>query len=539
MFLRGKELIMPQNPILTGFHPDPTICRVGDDYYLATSTFQWFPGVELYHSRDLVHWELLPSPLQRVSQLDMKGNPNSGGVWAPCLSYHEGVFYLIYTNVKNFHGIYKDTHNYLVTTTDPRGAWSEPVYLHSVGFDPSLFHDDDGKAWLVSMRWDARYGKHPFAGILIQEYSYTQKKLLGKPHILYEGTDIGVTEAPHLYKANGYYYLMVAEGGTSYNHGVRMARSKTLLGTYETDPQPVLTTRDAPEYPLQRAGHGCLVDTPDGDMYIAFLCARPLTVNKDRRSILGRETGIAPVVWDKDGWLRLKDGGTLPPLTYESTLTPWIPPQADDTFDTPTLPACYKTLRIPMTERLGSLTARAGCLRLYGREAITSWHEQSLVARRLQHIKAEVTVKMAFAPTSFQHMAGLVLMYDTYNFFYLHVTGNDEGGAELHLIYRQNMTFHHPLGGEGIEVDASQPIWLRVKVDHDRLLFSYATDGENYHPVGDWLDGSYLADEAYRLMEHEGHTGTMVGMACQDLSGGQDGEVCFADFYAMSYVSDL
>ena len=147
MFLRGKELIMPQNPILTGFHPDPTICRVGDDYYLATSTFQWFPGVELYHSRDLVHWELLPSPLQRVSQLDMKGNPNSGGVWAPCLSYHEGVFYLIYTNVKNFHGIYKDTHNYLVTTTDPRGAWSEPVYLHSVGFDPSLFHDDDGRAY--------------------------------------------------------------------------------------------------------------------------------------------------------------------------------------------------------------------------------------------------------------------------------------------------------------------------------------------------------------------------------------------------------
>ncbi len=530
---------MPQNPILAGFHPDPAICRVGEDYYLATSTFQWFPGVELYHSRDLVHWEQMPSPLQRVSQLDLQGNPNSGGVWAPCLSYHEGVFYLIYTNVKNFHGIYKDTHNYLVTATDPWGEWSEPIYLNSSGFDPSLFHDDDGRAWLVNMRWDARYGKHPFAGIMIQEYSYVQKKLVGEPRLLYEGTDIGVTEAPHLYKANGYYYLMVAEGGTLYNHGVRMARSKTLFGTYETDPQPVITTRYDPDYPLQRAGHGCLVDTPEGDLYVVFLCARPLTIDQQKRSMLGRETGIAPVVWDSQGWLHLKDGDILPPLAYESTLPPWTSTPHSDTFDTPTLPPCYKTLRLPLTERLGSLTAREGCLRLYGRESITSWHEQSLVARRLQHFKAEIIVKMEFVPTSFQHMAGLVVMYDTYNFFYLHVTGNDEGGADLHLIDRQNMTFHHALNGEGIGVDCQKPIWLRVNVDHARLQFSYATDGETFYPVGGELDGSYLADEAYSLMGHEGHTGTFVGMACQDLSGGHDGQVCFADFHFMSYVSDI
>ena len=157
------------NPIIPGFHPDPSICRVGDDYYLATSTFQWFPGVQLYHSKDLINWEELPSPLRRRSQLDMQGNPNSGGVWGPCLSYCNGTFYLIYTNTRNFHGIFKDTHNYLVTTNDIYGEWSEPIYLNSSGFDPSMFHDDDGKKYLLNMRWDPRMENHPFSGILLQE----------------------------------------------------------------------------------------------------------------------------------------------------------------------------------------------------------------------------------------------------------------------------------------------------------------------------------------------------------------------------------
>ena len=168
-------MITGTNPILSGFHPDPSILRVEDDYYLATSTFQWFGGVQLYHSKDLVNWEELPSPLSRTSQLDMKGAPNSGGVWAPCLSYCDGVFYLIYTNVKNFHGIFKDTPNYLVTTTDIRGEWSEPIYLNSSGFDPSLFHDDDGRKYLVNMRWDARMENHAFEGIVMQEYSPEEK----------------------------------------------------------------------------------------------------------------------------------------------------------------------------------------------------------------------------------------------------------------------------------------------------------------------------------------------------------------------------
>ena len=257
-------MLQGQNPVLRGFHPDPCLIRVEDDYYLATSTFQSFGGVQLYHSKDLVHWESLPSPLSRVSQLDLRGAPNSGGVWAPCLSYSDGTFYLIYTSVRNFHGIYKDTPNYLVTTTDIRGEWSEPIYLNSSGFDPSLFHDDDGRKYLVNMRWDHRSENHAFEGIVIQEYSPEAKKLIGKAVNIYKGTGFGATEAPHLYKKDGYYYLMVAEGGTMYHHGVQLARSRSLYGPYESDTQPVIATRDCPEPILQRTGHGSYIDTPNG-----------------------------------------------------------------------------------------------------------------------------------------------------------------------------------------------------------------------------------------------------------------------------------
>ena len=331
-----------KNPVLRGFHPDPSILRVGNDYYLAASTFQWFPGVQLYHSTDLVNWEEMKHPLRRVSQLDMRGNPNSGGVWAPCLSYCDGTYYLIYTNVRNFHGIFKDTHNYLVTANDINGEWSEPINLNSSGFDPSLFHDDDGKKYLVNMRWDHRMEKNDFSGILIQEYSEKEKSLIGEPKLIFEGTEVGATEAPHIYKRNGYYYLMVAEGGTMYNHGVLLARSKNIFGPYEIDTQPLLTTRDNKEISIQRTGHASLIDTPEGKWYVAYLGARP--VGEKKRCILGRETCICEVFWNENGWLRLKNGGTTPPLEYESTLPVSIIKENNEReeFDFDTLPRTIK-----------------------------------------------------------------------------------------------------------------------------------------------------------------------------------------------------
>ena len=522
-------MIKGTNPVLRGFHPDPSILRVGDDYYLATSTFQWFGGVQLYHSKDLVSWEELPSPLSRVSQLDMKGAPNSGGVWAPCLSYCDGVFYLIYTNVKNFHGIFKDTPNYLVTTTDLYGEWSEPIYLNSSGFDPSLFHDDDGRKYLVNMRWDSRLENHAFEGIVLQEYSPEEKRLIGEPVNIYKGTEIGATEAPHIYKRNGYYYLMVAEGGTLYWHGVRLARSKNIEGPYESDPEPLITTRHNPEHYLQRTGHASYIDTPNGEHYIAYLCGRPIT--EKRRCILGRETCLAEVVWNSDGWLRLKDGGTLPPVDYYSSLEahPYEEAPEYERFDFDTLPSHFKTLRLPL-ECMGSLTDRLGFLRLYAHEAITSLNNQSLVARRLDSFYAEATVKMEFSPRDFQDMAGLCVFYDTFNFFYLYLSSDGRGTNELRVLVRDNLRFYDPLGC-GIPIGDIATVWLRVNVYELTLKFSYSLDGESFTGIGGVLDCSDLSDEAYSEIGHEGHTGTFIGMACQGLSGREN----YADFESFTY----
>src|SRR4051812_9305303 len=275
---------MIRNPILPGFNPDPSILRVGEDYYIATSTFEWFPGVQIHHSRDLANWRLLTRPLRLASQLDMRGDPDSCGIWAPCLTYADGLFHLIYTDVKRYgrasgggsaNASLRDFHNYLVTAKQIDGDWSDPIYLNSSGFDPSLFHEEDGRKYLVNMLWDHRPGANRFAGIVLQEYSVAEQTLVGERVNIFKGTDIGFTEAPHLYKRDGWYYLLTAEGGTGWGHAVTMARSRNLTGPYELHPDKyALTSRDRPDAPLQRAGHADLMETPSGETWMVYLCGR-------------------------------------------------------------------------------------------------------------------------------------------------------------------------------------------------------------------------------------------------------------------------
>src|SRR5512142_2136719 len=310
-----------RNPILPGFNPDPSIVRVGDDYYIATSTFEWFPGVQIHHSRDLVHWRLLTRPLQRASQLNMLGDPDSCGIWAPCLSYADGLFWLIYTDVKRYGrttvggasgASLRDFHNYLVTSPRINGDWSDPVPLNSSGFDPSLFHDADGRKYLLNMLWDHRPGNHRFAGIVLQEYSVKERKLIGERINIFQGTPLGFTEAPHLYQRHGWYYLLTAEGGTGWGHAVTMARSRKLTGPYELHPDTyILSSRFRPDAELQRAGHGSFTETQTGETYLVYLCGRPL--RNRGRCVLGRETAIQKMVWE-DGWLRTLDGQGTPTI---------------------------------------------------------------------------------------------------------------------------------------------------------------------------------------------------------------------------------
>lgn len=508
------------NPILPGFHPDPSICRAGDDYYIANSTFEWFPGVVIYHSRDLVNWRLIARPLDRVSQLDMKGNMNGGGVWAPCLSYADGQFWLIYTDTKTSRRGFKDSPNYLVTAPAITGPWSEPIFLNSSGFDPSLFHDDDGRKWLLNMLSDHRKGRNRFAGILLQEYCPEAGRLVGPISNIFAGTEMGLTEGAHLYKRNGWYYLMTAEGGTSYKHAVTMARARSIAGPYEVDPRnPMLTSRNNPDLPLQKAGHASLVEVGDGQWYLAHLCGRPLT--EHRHCMLGRETAIQKVCWTDDGWLRLEGGGNEPQLEAPAPDLPAcaFPPQpAHDDFDLPELDAQYQTLRVPADENWLSLTARPGYLRLTGRQSLLSLHLQSLIARRVDRFHCRAATSVEFEPETFQQMAGLVAYYNSENWLYLHVSLDEKIGKCIKIGVMDKQEYDEPLARD-IALPAGA-VCLAAEIDHEKLQFYYSTaqapsEGD-WSPVGPVLDSSKLSDD---YVPRAAFTGAFVGLCCQDLSG--------------------
>lgn len=518
------------NPVLRGFNPDPSVVRVGDDYYIANSTFEWFPGVQIHHSQDLIHWQLAAHPLQRLSQLDMRGNPSSGGVWAPCLSYDQGTYYLIYTDVKTLSSSYKDTHNYLVTANDIRGEWSEPIFLNSYGFDPSLFHDDDGRKWLVTAMTEQRKGRGRFAGIILQEYSVAERTLVGPVRPIFQGTELGLTEGPHLYKHGGYYYLLTAEGGTSLGHAVTMARSKTITGPYEVDPaNPMLTSRNNPLLPIQKAGHADIVETQHGEWYLVHLCGRPIP--SKGRCPLGRETAIQKVRWTADDWLRLAGGGNEPQAVVAAPNLPehpFPPEPARDDFDGTQLNIHFQTLRIPLGADALSLTERPGFLRLKGSESLRSKHHQSLIARRQQAFCYTATTCVEFEPTHFKQQAGLVCIYDTENYYYLRISHDETDGKTLGILTSDNNTIDYPLEQE-VVIEGWQRCFLQVRVDYDRLQFEYSQDGADWKPIGPVFDDSKLSDEYCR----EGcFTGAFVGLCCQDMTGARR----HADFDFFEYV---
>jgi xylan 1,4-beta-xylosidase len=519
-----------RNPILPGFNPDPSIVRVADDYYVATSTFEWYPGVQIHHSKDLVHWRLLTRPLRRASQLDLRGDPDSCGVWAPCLTHADGRFWLIYTDVKRYArtstpsasgASMRDFHNYLVTAETIDGEWSDPVYLNSSGFDPSLFHDDDGRKYLVNMLWDWRPGHNRFGGIVLQEYSVAERRLVGERTNVFAGTAIGFTEAPHLYKRGGWYYLLTAEGGTFWDHSVTMARSQSLRGPYELHPDTyVLTARRRPELPLQKSGHADLVETQAGETYMVYLASRPLP-NRGK-SPLGRETAIQPMTWSKDGWLRTTDGAGVPELEVPAPALPPHPfpaPPARRDFDEPALPVEFQWLRTPHPERLFSLTARPGHLRLFGRETLGSWFTQALVARRQQAHCFGASTLIEFEPRHYQQMAGLICYYGWNKYHYLYLSRDETAGRQLRVL----SAFPEGPASDAltppVPVPAGKRLELKVEVDYSRMHFAWRAEGESaWRWLPEQFDASILSDEA-SAPGAPNFTGAFVGMACQDLAG--------------------
>ncbi|KAF6830003.1 Beta-xylosidase [Colletotrichum plurivorum] len=511
-----------RNPILPGFNPDPSILRVGEDYYIATSTFEWFPGVQIHHSKDLANWKLVTRPLTRKSQLDMRGDPDSCGVWAPCLTHDGEKFWLVYTDVKRKDGSFKDTHNYIVTAPSIEGPWSDPWYVNSSGFDPSLFHDDDGRKWFVNMMWDHRRRPHAFAGIVLQEFDPKVGKLVGPKKNVFRGTELALVEGPHLYKRNGWYYLLTAEGGTAYEHACTLARSRDIWGPYELHPQKyVITSKDAPFAVLQRAGHGDIVDTPEGKTYMVHLTGRPTT--QKRRCVLGRETALQEAYWADDDWLYVKNG-PVPSLHVE------VPAARDDTdywaekrytFEGD-LPQDFQWLRTPEPERIFR-TGDAGRLILIGRESVGSWFEQALVARRQTHFSYDAETVVDFSPADEREFAGLTAYYSRYNFFYLTVTADADGNRELLI---QSSECSWPEGNlqypfvEPVSLPDEGKVKLALTIRGPALQFYYAVEGDREpKKVGPVFDASIISDECGGHQAHGSFTGAFVGVAASDLNG--------------------
>ncbi|CAH1195556.1 Xylan 1,3-beta-xylosidase [Paenibacillus auburnensis] len=516
------------NPVVTGFHPDPSFIRVGDDYYIATSTFEWFPGVEIHHSRDLVHWHSLTRVLTESSQVDLRGNASSGSIWAPALSYDNGLYYLLFTDVKSRKSVYKDLHNYLITAADIMGSWSAPVRLNGSGFDPFLFHDEDGRKWLLNMRWDFRQQHSSFSGIIMQEYDPAAGRLTGPVHEIYTGTPTGVTEGPQLYKRNGYYYLLVAEGGTGVNHMVTLARSRSLTGPYETDPDyPVMTTAHDLTFAFQQAGHGSLVETQAGEWYMAHLCTRPIP-GTGIMNPLGRETAIQRCVWTADGWLHLAHGGKLPALTADAPDLPPHPfeplPERDD-FDYGELGFPYQSLRVPFDPSWVSLTDRPGYLRLTGRESLASLHDQSMIGRPIRHFACTISTCLEFKPDSFLQMAGLVLYYDDSDYYYLRVTADEIRGVALGVVMCRAGKYAE-ISSMQISVKDWERYYLKAEINGRDILFYASPDGEAWTAMCTPLDFGTLSDEYGGKL---GFTGSYAALCAQDLD--QQAKKAYFDYF--------
>ncbi len=532
-----------QNPILRGFHPDPSIIRVGEDYYIATSTFEWWPGVRLHHSRDLKNWEQIEYPLSRISQLDLRGVGASQGIWAPCLTYDQGTFYLVYTVVRSFYCNMYDTENYLVTSDNIHGPWSEPVALNNFGFDPSLFHDEDGRKYMVSMVTDHRVPKKYAGRLVLQEYDPEKKAMTGPVRDIYRGEKIFL-EGPHIYKRQGWYYLFAADTGTGEGHGQSVLRSRDIWGPYEmlkenhgeqreeNEAFSILTSRHHEDILLQKSGHGDLVETPGGEWYMVHLCGRafadrnPADAGRfpnSRRYMMGRETAIQKILWREDGWPVLEAGGTTPqnevPVPKEVSEEVLCRkaaafPLVRDDFEEKALSLDYQSLRIPMDEHYLSLSARPGWLRMYGRSGLSSRFSQTLIARRMREYCMEASACVEFEPEVFKQMAGLIFLYDCDNYLYLHISRDEDVGKCITLLKAENKKYEYLT--DYIPVREKEALYLKMETRNAMTRFYYGYSEKGWQEIGPLINASFLSDEACG----EGwFTGAMIGICCQDMTG--------------------
>jgi xylan 1,4-beta-xylosidase len=504
-----------RNPILRGFNPDPSIVRVGDDYFIATSTFEFHPAVRIHHSTDLVHWTVRGHALDEG--FDLRGVPDSGGVWAPSLSHSDGLFWLAYSVVRSMDGDDKDIDNYLVTAESIDGPWSDPVHLGSRGFDFSFFHDVDGTHWIVGVQWDQRPEHPSFGGLVLEQYLPDEQRTSGEARVIHQEPTL--VEGPNLYRIGDWYHLLIAAGGTGWNHAITVARSRQITGPYERDPQPfMLTSRDAPGIPLQKAGHGELVQTSTGEWMLVHLASRPTLHLGERYSTLGRETCLQRVVFDDDGWLRLAQGGHHAEVEVEVEVdggdAGTVSRGFVEHFAAPELDSRrWSTLRAALAPGVADPTARPGWLRVRGGHSPASVFAQSMIVTRVEEQRATFEATVDAEPTSTRELAGVIAWYDRHGWIWLQLGWDAEHGRHVRVVSR-----------DGSRTTRSAPVAVpegavRMRAALDGPALRFAVTG-----VGDdrWIEVPGV-HPAWTLSDDHGDrlrfTGLFVGIRADDLDG--------------------
>ena len=493
------------NPVIPGFNPDPSVCRVGDDYYLVTSTFQYFPGVPVYHSKDLIHWKQIGNCLTRKSQLDLKNANCSGGIYAPTIRYHDGTFYMVTTNVSG-------KGNFFVTTTDPAGEWSDPIWLEQGGIDPTLYFED-GKTYMVS---------NPRNGLYLCEIDINTGKQLTESKLLWQGDGGRYPEAPHIYKKDGWYYLMIAEGGTEYGHSITIARSRDIYGPYESNPDnPILTnfSRLGQTKEIQGTGHGDLIEDQEGMWWIVFLGFRP---QNGSHHLLGRETFLESVEW-YDGWPIVNGTGTADLQKQIATL-----PQVE----VPALPMnrlafgdkepYFLHLNTPIEENYQFV--RDTVLRLKPtRVSLDEAGTPTFMAIRQDKFDFRLDSEVSLSSATLSDYAGITVYME------------NNAHADIFLRQeksktKQSIVVEYTLYGlkyKACEVEVKKgPVQLRVDGNKTEYKFYYRDE------KGKWVDAGTLDTRLLSTETAGGFTGVTLGMFAVSPKGGG---FSYADFKYFRY----
>lgn len=486
------------NPIIPGSYPDPSVCRADDDYFLVTSSFEYFPGVPIFHSKDLVRWRQIGHCLTRASQVPLQHVKYSDGIYAPTIRHHDGVFYVTATNATR-------GGHFVVHTRDPFGPWSEPVWVAQCGIDPSLLFDD-GKVYFTSTNTgidvDSELEVWPHTCAIVQSaIDIHTGQRLGPTHPIWQGTGGKFPEGPHVYKLNGWYYLLIAEGGTEHGHSVVIARSRSPWGPWDPCPHNPILTHRSYDSPIHATGHGDLIQAHDGSWWIVFLGIRPHGYGPVHH--LGRETFLAPVTWTSDGWPVVNGNGRVALQMNVACLPahPWPAEPVRDNFNAPTLRPCWNFLRNPYGEDW-SLDQQPGWLRLHGSAATLSDQDSpAFVGRRQQHFVCDVATLLDFEPQHDREEAGVTVRTNEDHHYEIAVTCRR--GTRCVLVRRQIGSLCAIVACEPLDPG---PVRLAIRATHALYTFSYALDGQEPRTLASG-ETRYLSAEVAGTF-----TGVYIGM---------------------------